>query len=340
MKKIIFLICCISACFFAAAQDLHFSQYTEMPLLRNPALAGNFNGQVRALLAYRSQWQAVSVPYKTMAVGGEFKLLGGQCIDESFTLTGGVQYLRDEAGDSKLVRNMYLLSATGRKQLTHNLYASAGFLGGPVTSNFNFSALKWGDQYVNGQYLPTNPTNQFIPSNGRNYFDLGWGISLGSNDDYYQWYVGYGNYHIHRPKVGFGSSESDLSKLPMRQTINAGLGIRRNETEVLNVYADYMWQGGQNQFFAGTMYRWEWDNETGSDGDGKSFAAGIFYRLNDAIVPTVNVQLKQFSAGLSYDVNVSKLRSASQFRGGFELTLKFRGVIFGDKITCGKMGCF
>lgn len=340
MKYLLLYFLLVTASLSASSQDLHFSQFNEMPLLRNPALAGNFNGQVRMLTAYRNQWQSVSIPYKTLALGGEFKLYGGQCIDNNFSLTGGIQYVRDEAGDSKLTRNMYLLSLTSRKQLTENLYASAAFCGGPVTSNFNFSGLKWSDQYINGQYLPTNPTMQPVPGSGRNYFDLGWGVSMGGNDYDLQWYAGYGRYHDNKPKVGFSNNNNDLSVLPVRQSVNAGLGIKRNETETVNFYADFMWQGHQNQFFAGAMYRWEWVNETGADDDGKSFSVGAFYRLNDAIVPVVNIQLRRFAAGLSYDVNISRLSAASQYQGGFELTFKFRGVVFGDTEDCGKIGCF
>lgn len=340
MKKIFLPVVVLFAVAKGFSQDLHFSQFNEMPLLRNPSLAGNFNGQVRALAAYRNQWASVSVPYKTLAVATEFKLVGGQCIDNNFSLSGGVQYVRDEAGDSKLTRNMYLLSLTARKQLNENLYASAGFCGGPVTSSFNFMGLKWSDQYQNGQYLPTNPTQQPVPSNGRNYFDLGWGVGLGSNAEYVQWYAAYGRYHDNKPRIGFGTDYTSLTILPVRQSINAGIGLRTNETEVLNIYSDFMWQASQNQFVAGVSYRWEWMNETGMNDDGMSFSAGAFYRLNDAIVPVINLQMRRFTAGLSYDVNVSKLSASSRYQGGFELTLKFRGVLFGDIESCGKTGCF
>ena len=38
------------------AQDLHFSQFYEAPLIRNPALAGLFDGDVNVQLVYRNQW--------------------------------------------------------------------------------------------------------------------------------------------------------------------------------------------------------------------------------------------------------------------------------------------
>ena len=38
------------------AQDPHFSQFFEAPLLRNPSLAGLFDGDIRIQGVYRSQW--------------------------------------------------------------------------------------------------------------------------------------------------------------------------------------------------------------------------------------------------------------------------------------------
>src|SRR5436305_12477849 len=83
-----------------AQQDLHFSQFYEFPLLRNPALAGIFNGNFRFTAGYRNQWQSVTVPYRTMIVSGECKVLGG--LNTGDFVTAGLQATTDIAGDSKL----------------------------------------------------------------------------------------------------------------------------------------------------------------------------------------------------------------------------------------------
>ena len=60
-----------------AQQDINFSQFYELPLLRNPALAGIFNGNVRFTAAYRNQWESITAPYRTMALGSEVKFFKG-----------------------------------------------------------------------------------------------------------------------------------------------------------------------------------------------------------------------------------------------------------------------
>jgi hypothetical protein len=58
----------------SAAQDIHFSQFSETPLLRNPALAGIFSGDVRVQGVFRNQWNSVTVPYQTSSLNAEYKL--------------------------------------------------------------------------------------------------------------------------------------------------------------------------------------------------------------------------------------------------------------------------
>jgi hypothetical protein len=43
----------------ALAQDVGFSHFYDQPLLRNPALAGIFTGDIRFTASYRNQWQTV-----------------------------------------------------------------------------------------------------------------------------------------------------------------------------------------------------------------------------------------------------------------------------------------
>jgi Type IX secretion system membrane protein PorP/SprF len=48
---------------------------------------------------------------------------------------------------------------------------------------------------------------------------------------------------------------------------------------------------------------------------------GSWYRLKDAIIPYVGLEFGEFHIGASYDVNVSKLKPASNMRGGMEISL-------------------
>src|SRR4249919_1666457 len=78
----------------AQGQDLHFSQFFEAPLLRNPSLAGIFEGDFRAQMVYRNQWASVTTPYQTASLNSEYKFPVGKGND---FMTGGLQILWDRA---------------------------------------------------------------------------------------------------------------------------------------------------------------------------------------------------------------------------------------------------
>ena len=56
------------------AQDIHFSQIFETPLLRNPALSGLFSGDLRIQSVYRSQWNSITNAYQTGSANVEYKI--------------------------------------------------------------------------------------------------------------------------------------------------------------------------------------------------------------------------------------------------------------------------
>ena len=86
------------------AQDFTFSQFYEKPQLRNPALAGVFDGDLRATGIFRNQWQSITVPFQTSAASIEVKFPIGSANDY---LTVGMQMTNDVAGDIKLKRTQF-----------------------------------------------------------------------------------------------------------------------------------------------------------------------------------------------------------------------------------------
>jgi hypothetical protein len=57
---------------------------------------------------------------------------------------------------------------------------------------------------------------------------------------------------------------------------------------------------------------------------------GAFLRWNDALIPTVRLDYNPVTFGLSYDVNISKLRTSTYGRGGFELSIAYIGFLNRD----------
>jgi hypothetical protein len=110
------------------AQDIHFSQFFEAPLLRNPSLAGIFTGDIRVQAVYRDQWNTVTNAYRTGSLNAEYKMPIGRAND---FITAGLQILYDRAGSVSWTSTHILPALNYHKSLSveRNSYLSLGFMG-------------------------------------------------------------------------------------------------------------------------------------------------------------------------------------------------------------------
>jgi type IX secretion system PorP/SprF family membrane protein len=344
-EKIIscFFMVCVS--FFSMAQDLNFSQFYELPLLRNPALAGIFIGDIRVQGVYRNQWQSVTVPFRTSGLSAEVNF---PVNDYGHYLTAGTQILHDVAGDSKLTRTHFLPVLTYHAPLNGDeFYISGSLMGGIVNSSFDPTGLRWDDQFVGGQFNPNITTRQVINQTGKNYFDIGGGVALsGPLTGNINAYAGIGLFHANNPAIAFNTDDVRLGR---KWAFNGGMTIETSDWHRLTFYADYFVQkagntsdsavkvGGQDVFMFGAFYTN--DLQTYDTDDKVSLSLGAVYRWADAIVPVIRLDLKNFAVGLSYDVNVSQLTKASGARGGFELTLAYKNAFTSRRIKEYRLNC-
>jgi type IX secretion system PorP/SprF family membrane protein len=336
MKRILSLVVTLAMCSMAYSQDYNFSQFYELPLLRNPALAGIFDCNMRVKAVYRNQWQSVTTPYRTSGLSTEMKFHAGGGNWHNAAL----QVTYDVAGDSKLSRVQVLPVYTFHLQVADENYLSMGMMAGPVSSQFDPSKLTWDDQFVNGQYLPTNNTAQVIRNTSRNYMELATGLAftrpLGEMGSLY---IGGSMFHITRPRVSFDPNNDN--RLDRKYGINAGLTVPSGANDAFTFYGDAFFQGGHRQNMLGGFYTMSLADQYYDDQNKTSLHFGGVYRWNDAFIPVVKLDYSNFSFGLSYDVNTSKLKTASQSRGGFELTLTYRNCGIGsasNEMPCPKFG--
>src|SRR4030095_3092258 len=96
------------------AQDIHFSQFFEAPLLRNPSLAGIFTGDIRVQGVYRDQWNSFTNAYRSGSFNVEYKMPVGKSDD---FITTGLQILYDKAGTVSLTTTHILPAINYHKSL-------------------------------------------------------------------------------------------------------------------------------------------------------------------------------------------------------------------------------
>lgn len=331
------------------AQDVGFSQFYDQPLLRNPALAGIFTGDVRVSASFRNQWESVTVPYRTYGLSSELK----EPINPSnFVITLGLEVLRDVAGTSEFSTVQILPAANFSLPLSgvRTSFLSFGVMGGLMQQRFDPTNLVFNDQFVagsNGAFSVAPVSGQVFNNTSVNYPDLSVGFSYnGSLNDDVDYYVGLGMFHLKPPKVGFFEGNEII--LNRKGALNFGLVSQTSETDQVIVYGDYFeqydasWRPvGTGTLQVGLLFNrdlWQDDED-----NRKGITFGMLYRWNDAVIPVVQVEESKLMVSVSYDVNVSKLVVASQYRGGLELTLTYKDVLKsrGNKngsIPCPKFG--
>lgn len=318
------------------AQDFTFSQFYEQPLLRNPALAGLFTGDLRISLSYRDQWGSVTVPYRTTSMNIEHKVPVGS---KHNLITIASQMSVDAAGDIRLKRTQILPSISFHKSLSEesDTYLTAAFQAGAVSSQFDPTQLKMGDQFRGGSYEASNPTAQTITASGYSYWDVNAGLSFSSTLNHKtNFYIAVGMTHITNPTIKSvtGNAPGFLSP---KISFNAGINAPSGEKGHITAFTDVMMQNGNRQLLSGVMYGInlvEYDN-----GDPDILYVGTFMRWGDALIPIVKVGFNHLSVGLSYDVNISKLKVVSNFRGGLELSIVYRDFLKTRNSTLDKLRC-
>lgn len=302
-----------------SAQDFTFSQFYDVPLYRNPALAGIFNGNIRFTSAYRNQWASVTVPYETKAISAELTFPIGFTND---LFTVGLQVANDVAGDSKLGRTQFLPVFTFHKAFADEVsYLTIGAMGGLIQSQFDPSKLHLGSEYDYATNGWNNPASTILTPTSLRYWDASAGLAFNSEfADGSRYYYGVAVYHILRSKVYFFDQSNDI--LRPRFTINGGVNFITGNLDHIYMYGDAMMQGGHRQLILGLYYS-HILKEYEDSRDNISVSAGSSYRWADAIIPNVRLEMRHWQLGTSYDVNISKLKPASMYRGGLEVTLSY-----------------
>jgi type IX secretion system PorP/SprF family membrane protein len=319
------------------AQDIHFSQFFEAPLLRNPSLAGLFDGDVRLQLVYRDQWKSVT-PYsfRTASFNGEYKMpVGGG--DDFFTVGGQILY--DKAGSAVQSTTHLLPVVNYHKSLStqRTSYLSLGFMGGWVQKRIDYSKITTNNQYRDGNFNPGAPTGEYFTDPVVGYWDGSVGMNFNTSlgpDLQHVFYIGAAYHHLNRPKTSFYKNAA--IELHPKYVFSAGLKLNVDDYRCFTLLQDVFIQGSSREIIGGGWYSYKLDEYT--DDPLYVIHAGVFVRCNDAIIPVVKMDIRSFSITLSYDINTSPLKTASQTRGGFELGLSFKGFVghnsSQDKVLC------
>lgn len=320
------------------AQDIHFSQFFDHNMVRNPALTGIYSGDYKIAANYRNQWATIGVPFQTFVATAESRIAINEVND---CLSYGLAASLDRAGSVGLTTIQITPAVNYNKFLEddHDSYLSVGFSGGYIQRSVEPDKMTFASQYVGGEYSAGNPSNETISRNQVHNWDLSAGVSFNSfmgQQKKTSYYLGAAVYHITNPKQSF-FTQTSLVNLKMKWSGQLGFSTFITEQVVLTCHANVNYQDPYKEIVAGGMLGWRPKDEGGQ----KKFfliQAGCYYRVKDAIIPLVKVDYDAYSFTFSYDLNSSQLTTASNGVGGLEVSLIYKGVIRKRELKA-KMRC-
>jgi len=329
MKKFVILFILSGIVSFAFPQDIHFSQFNNSPLTLNPASVGVFNGDIRAILNYKSQWKQVSEPFKTYAFSFDAGLLKKKWQNGWIGL--GVSVFNDQAGASKMSLTQGNLSVSSVLGIAEGHTLSVGIQAGMAQRKVDYSGLQWDSQYDGMHYDAGISPGENLATNSFSFQDYSTGLlwSFGKGEMYstandaVKANLGLAMFHVNKPVQDFlGTKDKLYSKYVIHGMFFKG--IKNTKTSLIPSAAVFM-QGKSKEILAGLMVKYNLKEASKYTGTIKSSAVylGGYYRFGDAIAICAQFEVDRYFVGISYDVNMSGLTTVSKGLGGLEIALRF-----------------
>jgi type IX secretion system PorP/SprF family membrane protein len=317
-KIVTFVICVLCLTHYVFAQDLHFSQFMNSPLLTNPANTGFIpKADYRLGLNYRNQWSSImAVPYSTMSAFGDVQVFRNR-IETGWMGLGGV-ILHDVAGSGNLTSTKVYGSVAYHQMINAGSLLSAGFNIGWANKQINVTNLKFPDQY-DGKFFDNHlPTSVALAANNINYLDLQAGLNYAyfPSDKVYV-NAGFSAMHVNRPRESFFDELPGIdNRVPIRFTGFLNGSFKVNDQWIINPNVYYSEEASAYEIVGGLNAHY---NLTG---DGESeLIGGLYYRYKDALIPMVGLVYKDYTFTFTYDATMSSLKNYNNTRGAFEFSL-------------------
>lgn len=293
------------------AQDIHFSQHFNAPLALGPGSIGQFDGEHRFNSVFRQQWRAVTVPYRTFALGWD-----GRLLNELPKLAFGAWAFGDRAGDSRMTQFHLSAGASWTERWGANSL-SAGVQLGFTSLTIDPGSLTFDAQYNGFYYDPQLATGESFQRDGLVHPDVHAGLMFRhAPDRRHLVQFAFSVFNLTTPEIGFLGGPG--SPLDMRKTSNLLVQFPISTRFDLRPSAQHMGQGTFNEWTFGANLRYILLEKFGLE---RAVLLGLHGRAADAGFVHAGVQYDDWTVGVSYDINTSDLVPASRNRGGIEFAV-------------------
>lgn len=268
---------------------------------------------------YRSQWKQIDRPYLSQAIGGDkqFYVRGNQ-------ISGGAFIVNDQSAGSLKVMKFLLSAGYHKKIQKHGFHGGIQF--GYVRKNIDPTKETFPSQFnwTSGAFDPTLSNNETSLQPSTGFLDVnigaGYDITIGKARPYFNAAL----FHINYPTETF----FETNKLKPRKVFNGGARVDLTNKIAIDPSFFLMENVKANEFLIGSNLHYRL---TDAKINPTSVYVGGFFRdgINanfDAMIATTGLYYKSFLVGLSYDVNLSTLKTATNNRGAFEISFIYTSL--------------
>ena len=311
MKKLIVIACLVLSASSVKAQDYHLTHYDAAKIYLNPAMTGMFDGYYRIHANYRNQWNVISRnPFQTAAMAFDMPVK---------RYGWGAQIMNSRAGIGNFNELSITLSGAYDLQCDKNNihHIAFGMSVTGVQKAVDMGRLTWNNQYSmsqNGfdQSMPSGETSNVIETDYNMMINAGLLYYYAKEGSRINPFVGFSASNLNQPNESFFGY---TSKLPIHYILHTGARVGITERLVLNPRVLYMMQTNDREFTYGLLANIYMPNQDAY------LIVGPTFRAKDAAIMEVGLKMGQFTYRLSYDVNTSTLKPATNNRGGIEFSL-------------------
>lgn len=307
--------------FNTEAQDIHFSQFYNSPLNLNPASTGNFNGDYRVAGNYRNQWNSVTIPFSTFSMSLDANHLFGKR-----NVGGGIVFNHDNTGDSRFRTTVFNVAGSYRFSLNtdSSQRITVGVQTGLTNKTLSYEELRFDAQYNGIAYSESLPSRENFNTNSQSFMNLHAGLVYNNQlDDRTHLQLGLSLFNITKPKESYFNNTA----IRVDRRFSSFASYQFPITSAIDLIPSmfYMKQGKYFEYIVGSRGKYILSEAVGSS---QSAYLGLFFRTKDAGFVTAEYDYNNWHFGLSYDINLSTLKQASNGRGGIELSAVYIWKLF------------
>jgi type IX secretion system PorP/SprF family membrane protein len=299
------------------AQDIHFSQFLQAPNTINPALTGKIpflemdQNLLRIGANFKNQGASIGVPYRTYSASIDGTFSPAKMQKSQIGL--GLLFYNDNAGDGSLQNSSAMLNMAFTRGFNrfNTFTATLGFSIGFINSSVDFTKLVFDNQWNGIIFDPEASSLENFSSHSifAVNFNFGGLIKYEINPNI-EVQLGSSLNHINKPRTSFYDADN---RIDQKLIIHANATIITERNVIINPAILFSQQSLARETVVGS-------NLSFNKRD-LQFILGLWYRINSDLIPLVGINFNAYRFAISYDINTSPLRLASNYKGGVELSL-------------------